>query len=489
MAKNVIQYDLLVSCPGDIKEEIECIKSTVEQFNSSFADALGISIRIKHWSKNSYPQSGGKPQALLNEQFIYDCDAAVAIMWTRFGTPTDEYGSGTEEEIEIMLKDGKQVFMYFCDKPLSPSMMNSEEYKKVNDFKEKYKDRGIYSTYSSAEEFKKYFYAHLSQYFLSSKKTDELKKERHSDLFIKGVDQLNHISENAFIKNFKIKNGYDKESFKAKICDYFVKIDSIIMDKNPSPYIFSRAEIDNNKKEFITKIANLLKIEISDKFFYLGNLQNTITPPSFFSSISGSDKEKEKYYLIQELYDTLNEFLHWSSANEKLANLKCVSLVLTNSGSDYDEDVEVSLTIPNSVLVSVDAFPKLSENNMEYLMNKINLYKMLQIPATAEYLDYNVSIVHQKPFVPPVKPAPSLFGSTYNISESFYSCLSDALGVDVYPADDKYIVKIKFEYIKHNTSVAFPAVILLFDDISEIPYTITSKHRAERVNGTILVIK
>ena len=111
MPKSVIQYDLLISCPGDIKDEVNCIKEVVDQFNATFADSLGISIRTKHWSKNSYPQSGGKPQALLNEQFVNDCDAAIAIMWTRFGTPTDEYGSGTEEEIEIMLHDGKQVFM------------------------------------------------------------------------------------------------------------------------------------------------------------------------------------------------------------------------------------------------------------------------------------------------------------------------------------------------------------------------------------------
>ena len=105
MPQNVIQYDLLISCPGDIKEEIEVINRTVQKFNDQFSDTLGISIRTRHWSKNSYPQSGGKPQALLNEQFVKKCDAAVALFWTRFGTPTDEYGSGTEEEIEIM---------YFC---------------------------------------------------------------------------------------------------------------------------------------------------------------------------------------------------------------------------------------------------------------------------------------------------------------------------------------------------------------------------------------
>ena len=134
MPKSVIQYSLLISCPGDIKEEINCVEECVTQFNTLYSDALGIEIVTKHWRKSSYAQSGGKPQALLNEQFVNDCDAAVAILWTRFGTPTDEYGSGTEEEVEIMLSSGKQVFMYFSDKPLSPSQMNEDSYKKSNLF-------------------------------------------------------------------------------------------------------------------------------------------------------------------------------------------------------------------------------------------------------------------------------------------------------------------------------------------------------------------
>ena len=77
MPKNITQYDLLISCPGDITNEINIIENSVSQFNSQFSDALGISIRTKYWRKNSYPQSGGKPQALLNEQFVNDCDAAV----------------------------------------------------------------------------------------------------------------------------------------------------------------------------------------------------------------------------------------------------------------------------------------------------------------------------------------------------------------------------------------------------------------------------
>ena len=221
MPKNVVQYDLLISCPGDITSEIRIIEDAVSQFNTQFSDALGISVRIKHWRKNSYAQSGGKPQALLNEQFVNDCDAAVSILWTRFGTPTDEYDSGTEEDVEIMLSSGKQVFMYFSDKPLSPSQMSEEGYKKVQEFRDKYKDRGIYFTYSSDEEFKTLFFAHLSQYFLSEKKVAEIQGARHSELKIVGIDQNQNINDEASI----IKFVPNTEMTMTKYFDYFTPRD------------------------------------------------------------------------------------------------------------------------------------------------------------------------------------------------------------------------------------------------------------------------
>ena len=36
MPKNVVQYDLLISCPGDIISEISIIEDAVSQFNTQF---------------------------------------------------------------------------------------------------------------------------------------------------------------------------------------------------------------------------------------------------------------------------------------------------------------------------------------------------------------------------------------------------------------------------------------------------------------------
>lgn len=40
MPQSVTQYDLLISCPGDIKEEIEIINRTVQKFNDQFSDTI-----------------------------------------------------------------------------------------------------------------------------------------------------------------------------------------------------------------------------------------------------------------------------------------------------------------------------------------------------------------------------------------------------------------------------------------------------------------
>ncbi len=44
MPKAVTQYDLLISCPGDIQSELEIIKKCVDDFNNRFTDVCGISI-------------------------------------------------------------------------------------------------------------------------------------------------------------------------------------------------------------------------------------------------------------------------------------------------------------------------------------------------------------------------------------------------------------------------------------------------------------
>ena len=51
----------------------------------------------------------------------------------------------------------------------------------------------------------------------------------------------------------------------------------------------------------------------------------------------------------------------------------------------------------------------------------------------------------------------------------------------------KDIVKLKVDYIKHNTTVAFPTILFVKNEIDEIPYKITSKNNPDVVEGCIKV--
>ncbi|HGI5165042.1 TPA: hypothetical protein ACJS37_000636 [Streptococcus agalactiae] len=214
--KGVTIYDLLLSCPGDVTDYLEIIKESVESFNRTFGNLNNIEVVTKHWSTNSYPESGDKPQELLNKQFVRDCDAAVAVFWTRFGTPTDKYGSGTEEEIEEMLLAKKQVFMYFLNSPINPSELNQDQYQKVLEFREKYKDKGIYAIVDDKFDFQRQFTNHLSLYFLSlisevghskSETLNPILKIRDLNTFSEEYCSINmnHLLESEFIKNQKDK--------------------------------------------------------------------------------------------------------------------------------------------------------------------------------------------------------------------------------------------------------------------------------------------
>ena len=498
MPKNIVQYDLLISCPGDITSEIPVIEDAVSQFNTQFSDALGISIRTKHWRKNSYAQSGGKPQALLNEQFVNDCDAAVAILWTRFGTPTDEYGSGTEEEVEIMLSFGKQVFMYFSDKPLSPSQMNGESYKKVQAFRDKYKDRGIYFTYSTDEEFRTMFFAHLSQYFLSEKRVAEVKSERHSELKVVGIDQRQHISDEAPIISFVPNTEMTISKYLEEIRALFDDISARKLEKRVelpekiAKYTFAfnkPVEISEGERKIIYSVAEKLKINITEVFFILGNLSQSSVPTDIMGgySLNGTDAEEEKYNTIKKLLKTISKALEWAPIECAFTDKKCLKLALQNGGTDVDEDIEISLAIPKNGLLAISEFPKFNNDEMDYLLNDCNMHEIFGICSTSMYSSYDSSISTNRRFSPRVSMPPIFPGHTPDYSNDFESELADVFCYSCFDEGEKCIVKLKYGYIKHNTTIAFPSVIFVKELFETIPYTITSKNSPEIVSGDIKV--
>lgn len=495
MAQNVTLYNLLISCPGDVKDEVALVESAVDEFNELYADPLGITIKTRHWNKSSYAQSGGKPQALLNEQFVNKCDAAVAIFWTKFGSPTDEYGSGTEEEIEIMLRSGKQVFMYFSDKPISPSQMSDEGYKKILEFRERYKDRGVYFTYSSDEEFRKRFFAHLSMHFLSEKKEKGTSVSCRPELKLLGIDERGVLSEKASVYHFELNADTTMRDYYDSIYAMYQEIAGMNVGKRfhfsnpgfPKLDFETPVDIDNDEREFITAIAERMELRLPDDFFDLGNLSKNSLVSNPFSGpkLNGSADEIRKYERIKKLHETITKALEWAPVETAFSEKNCLRLAIQNCGKAIDEDVEITFTVPQKSLITLSEFPQFKNREMGYLLNDCEMTVLFGIESTAEYIEYFES---QRSDTTQYSPSShGMPGYIPDYSDDFAVELNRVFCYSVFLSGENYIVKLKVDYIKHNTTVAFPSVLFVKDRITEIPYKITSKNNPDVVEGVLSV--
>lgn len=152
MKRSFAHYYYLISCPSDVQEELEIILKTIDEINMTIGEENGVNIKCLYWKSSANPDSGDSGQEIINKQLLSKADGVIALFWTKFGTPTEKYGSGTEEEIEKAIRRNKNVMLYFSNKPIKPNMINHEQYERVLAFRKHYS--GLFMEYSSLDEFK-----------------------------------------------------------------------------------------------------------------------------------------------------------------------------------------------------------------------------------------------------------------------------------------------------------------------------------------------
>lgn len=503
MAKTKTEYDLLISCPGDVNSVVKLINGVVKKFNDTYSDVLAIRLNAKHWSNSSYNQSGGKAQELLNKQFIHECDAAIAIFWTRFGAPTDRYGSGTEEEIEDMLAAGKQVFLYFCEKPVDPELLLSDksrdQYQKVKDYQKKYADegKGIYASYASDKEFRENLFAHLSMHFLSMKKVEEISNRRTSVLRVKGIAD-GKLSTDFCVEKFSPAGRRSSVEWINEIRSMYKEISEYVISKpTPAPLntlalsLQKKVELHEGSVKMIRLMAERLEIDLADDFFTLGGLRESsiATAPIMGGSRNfyGSAEEIEKYNKLVRLFHSIDDFCGWIPFDNVFSALSCIKLAVTNEGTTFDEDIDISLRFKKAELIKPDQIPVLSERGCQSIVDDYNLSQLLGIPETQNYIDFDSSKTPTTSgfhYSPPKAPIDWMYqGRDYE--EDYLKELADAFEYSFFEDGDYVIVRLHIDYLKHNTTVAFPTVLFVAESITSIEYTIRSKQNESETVGII----
>ncbi len=202
-------------------------------------------------------------------------------------------------------------------------------------------------------------------------------------------------------------------------------------------------------------------------------------------TLSGSPEEREKYRKIKKLRETISKALEWAPIEKVFSGMKCIKLAVQNCGKAIDEDVEIAFELPRESLVTLSEFPQFNNEEMGYLMNDCEMNVLFGISGTAEYIEYLESEGNSRNHYS--TRSYEFPGYIPNYSDDFIEELNDVFCYAIHSSENKYIVKLKIDYIKHNTTVAFPTVLFVKKEIVEIPYRITSKNNPDIVEGTLKV--
>ena len=173
MPKEILEYKCLLISPGDVQKERDALSDSVTRWNAQIGDALGARVELIRWETHSTPDMSAPPQKVLDSQIVETCDFAVAVFWYRLGTPTEDYDSGSIEEIEKIRESGKRVLIYFSSQAVPQGTLDIEQFRKLQEIKSKYQQEGLLGAYSDIENLKEQFILHLTKVI-----TEFLSKDR-----------------------------------------------------------------------------------------------------------------------------------------------------------------------------------------------------------------------------------------------------------------------------------------------------------------------
>lgn len=162
---------VFISSPDDVVEERDIVREEIYSWNSIFSIATGIVLLPVGWDKELRAGYGVAPQQRVNEELLPRCDMLIAIFGKKVGSRTENYISGTIEEIVRHTKGGKEALLFF--KNVDAEKIDSQdEYQRVQEYKESIKGESFFKDYDSLEDFKNILRDQLNLHMQEYNKAD-----------------------------------------------------------------------------------------------------------------------------------------------------------------------------------------------------------------------------------------------------------------------------------------------------------------------------
>lgn len=464
MPKSTLLYKLLISCPSDIENEINIIKNIIQNFNKILGDAINTKIEISYWKDDIIPQMGEDGQSIINKQIVKDADAVIAIFGEKSGSPTPRHESGTIEEIEEMLEAKKQVFLYFSNKPINRNIRNSGELDKIDKFKEKYRNKGIYSEYKDDDDFKEKVNRDILKYFSNMDKYNGTYNDKKLTIKSYNNGMLKDTLEyHELINNSRSMIDNEKEKI-IKLIEEIKTIDLGMPSNFCDGFVYSLKYIENWYLIKTFALQNNIIIDVNN-FFNLGSYKpNESSSVVLFTDPFTRERkmiypeyknEKKKYELITKLINNIDFYNKIKESIEDLSSIKSLSLAIINENNEYDENLEVCIKVPKDNFINKDYF----KNKDLDAINEIIFENIFKCKKTLENIIINC------------------YDNQISIKDKSIETINqlyDKYDIDI--NDDTVNIMFKISSLNSGSAIWFPSVLFFNEEIEEITYFITSKN-------------
>jgi hypothetical protein len=258
------------------------------------------------------------------------------------------------------------------------------------------------------------------------------------------------------------------------------------------------AEIKPKVQKLIIEYCEKQGLPISNDFFLLGNLKKKVStmrllPGNSQTSLVGTDDEQMKYNLIMDLYwkiDEYNEFYDYFSALQKKYYLQCV---ISNTGTSFDEDIDVKLIFPKGCICHAKDLPipgysiikTFNENSMAETLFMIETFVDID-----EFSNYPIDLTYNMQGIdmPILVQGKSASDEYAEYKETYDYAIKRLFCYTTFSDEQHDILSFNIQYLKQNTNMGLPTVLVFNELPQEIEFEIRSKHLPNIVKDSIKII-
>jgi len=182
MPSTITKYKIFLASPSDLQDERASIDEVINELNLTFGKQNDLHLELLKWETHSAPAiSINHPQEIITSDLGEDYDLFIGLIWKKFGTPTNNANSGTEEEFLNAYNRFKQnpstlqILFYFNNSSVSLNEINPEQLQKIQNFKSDIgKNKNVlYWDYQDTQQLNKFLRIHIPQRILDIKKSLE----------------------------------------------------------------------------------------------------------------------------------------------------------------------------------------------------------------------------------------------------------------------------------------------------------------------------